>query len=555
METLVTTNEKEALILENNLIKQYKPRYNIRLKDDKSYLSIKVTVSHPWPRILATRKIVKDGNRYFGPYSSAFAARETIDIIEKHFLLRTCTDHNFRNRVRPCLQYQIRRCLGPCVLPVDQEKYEEQLKQAILFIEGKSRELLEELKTKMEQKAEALEFEAAAKIRDQIQAVEKTLEKQRMVSHWGADQDIFGLYREGGFIEVQVLFVRQGKLTGNQAYSFEDLEFSDEDMMESLLTQFYQGERFIPDEVLLPLELDDKEVREDYLTERKGKRVALLNPRRGDRWKLLEMAVQNARQSFSERHNKEKQRERMLLELQEKLRLKHYPQRIECYDISNISGKQAVGSQITFFDGEPDKKRYRHYRIRSPQAVRGGDDFAMMYEVLERRFRRGIEEGDFPDLVVVDGGKGQLGMALAAMRDLGVEDIDVIALAKMRVQSSPRSRDIQRTEERVFRPGQANPVTLSRNSNALFLLQRVRDEAHRFAITHHKKLRSKQSLHSVLDRIPGIGEVRKRALLRALGSLERIEEATLEDLLEVPSINEKTAREILETLTSVSKGD
>lgn len=245
----------------------------------------------------------------------------------------------------------------------------------------------------------------------------------------------------------------------------------------------------------------------------------------------------------------------MLLELQEKLRLKHYPQRIECYDISNISGKQAVGSQVTFFDGEPDKKRYRHYRIRSPQAVRGGDDFAMMYEVLERRFRRGIEEGDFPDLVVVDGGKGQLGMALAAMRDLGVEDIDVIALAKMRVQPSPRSRDIQRTEERVFRPGQANPVTLSRNSNALFLLQRVRDEAHRFAITHHKKLRSKQTLHSVLDQIPGIGGVRKRALLRALGSLKRIEEATLEDLLEVPSINEKTAREILETLTSASKGD
>ena len=329
VETLVTTNEKEALILENNLIKQYKPRYNIRLKDDKSYLSIKVTVSHPWPRILATRKIVKDGNRYFGPYSSAFAARETIDIIEKHFLLRTCTDHNFRNRVRPCLQYQIRRCLGPCVLPVDQQEYEEQLKQAILFIEGKSHELLEELKTKMEQKAEALEFEAAAKIRDQIQALEKTLEKQRMVSHWGADQDIFGLYREGGFIEVQVLFVRQGKLTGNQAYSFEDLEFSDEDMMESLLTQFYQGERFIPDEILLPLELDDKEVREDYLTERKGKQVALLTPRRGDRWKLLEMAVQNARQSFSERHNKKKERETMLMKLQEKLRLKHYPQRIE----------------------------------------------------------------------------------------------------------------------------------------------------------------------------------------------------------------------------------
>ncbi len=555
VETLVTTNEKEALILENNLIKQYKPRYNIRLKDDKSYLSIKATVSHPWPRILATRKIVKDGNRYFGPYSSAIAARETIDIIEKHFLLRTCTDNNFRNRARPCLQYQIRRCLGPCVLPVDQKEYEAQLKQAILFIEGKSRELLEELKARMEQRSDALEFEAAAKIRDQIQAVEQTLEKQRMVSHWGADQDIFGLYREGGFIEVQVLFVRQGKLTGNQAYSFEELVFSDEDLMESLLTQFYQGERFIPDEVLLPMELEDQEVREEYLAERKGKRVAVLNPRRGDRWKLLEMAGQNARQSFSERHNKEKERETMLLELQQKLRLKHYPQRIECYDISNISGKQAVGSQVTFFDGEPDKKRYRHYRIRSPQAVQGGDDFEMMHEVLERRFRRGVEEGDFPDLVVVDGGKGQLGMALTALRDLGIKDIDVIALAKMRVQSSPRSRDIQRTEERVFRPGQANPVTLKRNSNALFLLQRVRDEAHRFAITHHKKLRSKQSLHSVLDRIPGIGGVRKRALLRALGSLKCIEEATLEDLLKVPSINEKIARDILETLKSTSKDD
>ncbi len=555
VETLVTTNEKEAFILENNLIKQYKPRYNIRLKDDKSYLSIKVTVSHPWPRILATRKIVKDENRYFGPYSSAFAARETIDIIEKHFLLRTCTDYNFKNRARPCLQFQIRRCLGPCVLTVDRREYEEQLKQAILFIEGKSRELLEELKARMEERSEALEFEAAAKIRDQIQAVEQTLEKQRMVSHWGADQDIFGLYREGGFFEVQVLFVRQGKLTGNQAYSFEDLMFSDEELMESLLTQFYQGERFIPDEVLLPVELEDQGVREEYLSERRGKRVALLSPRRGDRRKLLEMAGQNARQSFSERHNKEKERETMLLELQQKLRLKHYPQRIECYDISNISGKQAVGSQVTFFDGEPDKKRYRHYRIRSPQAVRGGDDFEMMYEVLERRFRRGVEEGDFPDLVVVDGGKGQLGMALAALRDLGIEDIDVIALAKTRVQSSPRSRDIERTEERVFCPGQANPVTLSRNSNALFLLQRVRDEAHRFAITHHKKLRSKQSLHSVLDRIPGIGGVRKRALLRALGSLKRIEEATLEDLLKVPSINEKIARDILETLGSTSKDD
>src|SRR5262245_41232028 len=362
IETLVTSNAKEALILENNLIKQYKPRYNIRLKDDKSYLSIKVTTQHPWPRILATRKIVKDGNRYFGPFSSAVAARETIDIIEKHFLLRNCTDHNFRNRSRPCLQYQIKRCWAPCVLPVSQEEYREQVRQAMLFIEGRQQELIAELKKKMQERAEALEYEAAAKIRDQIQAVEKTLEKQRMVSHWGADQDIFGLYREGGFIEVQVLLVRQGKLTGNQSYSLEDLEFPDDEVIASLLTQFYQGQRFIPDEILLPVELEDSGAREEYLGERKGKRITILCPQRGDRRRLVEMAEDNARQSFADRHDQEKAREKMLRELQTQLRLKNYPQRIECFDISMIHGAQAVGSMVTFFDGQADKNLFRHFR-------------------------------------------------------------------------------------------------------------------------------------------------------------------------------------------------
>ncbi|MFQ5904549.1 MAG: excinuclease ABC subunit UvrC, partial [Candidatus Binatia bacterium] len=460
------------------------------------------------------------------------------------------TDHNFKNRARPCLQYQIKRCPGPCVLPVDPKEYQGHLGQAILFIEGKSEDLLDELRRRMQERSDALEFEAAAKIRDQIQAVEKTTEKQQMVSHWGADQDIFGLYREGGFIEVQVLFVRQGKLTGNQAYSLEDLEFSDEEVLESLLTQFYQGARFIPDEILLPAQPEDQEVREEYLSERKGKRISLLSPQRGDKRQLVEMAAQNARQSFFERHDQEKERERMLLELQERLRLKHYPQRIECFDISTIHGAHAVGSMVTFFNGEPDKKRYRHYRIRTVDAASGGDDFAMMHEVLKRRFSRGMQEGDLPDLVVVDGGKGQLGMALTAMRELGVEDVDVAALAKMRVRPSARSREIQRSEERVFLPGQSNPVILKRNSNALFLLQRVRDEAHRFAITYHKGLRTRQTLYSVLDKIPGIGSARKRALLRTFGSIKRIEEATLDDLLKVPSINEKIAQEILDTLRS-----
>jgi excinuclease ABC subunit C len=545
LEVLVTANDKEALILENNLIKQYKPRYNIRLKDDKSYLSIKVTTQHLWPRIFATRKVVKDGNRYFGPFSSALAARETIDIIEKHFLLRNCTDHNFNNRSRPCLQYQIKRCMAPCVLAVDAASYREQVRQAMLFIEGRQHELIRELKQRMQERSDALEFEAAARIRDQIQAVEKTLEKQRMVSHWGMDQDVFGLYREGGFIEVQVLFVRQGKLTGNQSYSLQDLEFPDEEIMGSLLTQFYQGHRFIPDEILLPVALDDEAAREEVLGERKGKKVGLLTPQRGDRRQLVEMAIQNARQSFAERHDQEKAREKMLGDLQAQLRLQQYPWRIECFDISMIHGAHAVGSQVTFLNGEPDKSLYRHYRIRTVDPASGGDDFGMMLEVLKRRFARGKEEATLPDLIVVDGGRGQLSMALAAMAEVGVSGVDVVGLAKMRVQAAPRSAAIERSEERIFLPGQSNPVILKRNSNALFLLQRVRDEAHRFAITHHRKLRSRQTLFSALDRIPGIGGTRKRALLRAFGSIRRIETATLEDLLKVPSINEKLAREIL----------
>jgi excinuclease ABC subunit C len=549
IESLVTTNDKEALILENNLIKQYKPRYNIRLKDDKSYLSIKVTTRHPWPRIFATRKIVKDGNRYFGPFSSAVAARETIDIIEKHFLLRSCTDNNFKNRSRPCLQYQIKRCLAPCVLQVPSEDYREQVRQAMLFIEGRHQELLRELRQRMQDKSAALEFESAARLRDQILAVEKTLEKQRMVSHWGVDQDILGLYREGGFIEVQVLLVRQGKLTGNQSYSLQDLEFPDEEIMESLLTQFYQGARFIPDEILLPVSLDDREVREEYLGERKGKKVSILTPQRGDKRQLVEMAAENARQSFSERHDQERAREKMLGDLRLQLRLKQYPYRIECFDISTIHGAHAVGSQVTFLNGEPAKGHYRHYRIRTIDPAGGGDDFGMMLEVLKRRFAQGKkEDGALPDLVVVDGGRGQLSVALAAMAELGVDSVDVVGLAKMRVEAAPRSAVIERSEERIFLPGQSNPVTLRRNSNALFLLQRVRDEAHRFAITHHRKLRSRQTLFSALDHIPGIGGARKRALLRAFGSIKRIQAATLEDLLRVPSINEKVAREIRDAL-------
>jgi excinuclease ABC subunit C len=294
--------------------------------------------------------------------------------------------------------------------------------------------------------------------------------------------------------------------------------------------------------------LEDYEAREEYLSERKGKRVEILAPQRGDKRHLVQMAKDNAKQSFGERHDQEKAREKMLRELQAQLRLKRYPQRIECFDISTIHGTHAVGSMVTFINGEPDKNLYRHFRIRTIDPACGGDDFGMMLEVLKRRFTRGKEEADLPDLIVVDGGRGQLAMAMTAMAELGIEDVDAVGLAKMRVLAAPRSSEIERSEERVFLPGQSNPVILKRNSNALFLLQRVRDEAHRFAITHHRKLRSRQTLSSVLDKIPGVGGTRKRALLRAFGSVKRIEEATVEELLKVPSINEQTAQDILQAL-------
>src|SRR5215470_12464391 len=311
IETLVTSSDKEALILENNLIKQYKPRYNIRLKDDKSYVSVKVTTQDQWPRILVTRKIVKDGSKYFGPYASAYSVRETIDTIRKVIPLRTCSDGVFRNRSRPCLEYQIKRCLGPCCLPVDPDVYQRHLREAVMLLEGKSQQLVHQLDEDMRRAADALRFEDAARLRDQIRAIEKTQERQQVVSHWGEDQDVFGLYREGGFIEAQVLFVRQGKLTGIQSYSFQDFELPDDEVVGALVTQFYQGERYVPDEVILPVELEDQDVRAEYLSERRGRRVEIMQPQRGDRVRLLTMAMENARQSFRERQDSEHQFERM----------------------------------------------------------------------------------------------------------------------------------------------------------------------------------------------------------------------------------------------------
>ena len=548
-ETLVTANDKEALILENNLIKQYRPRYNIRLKDDKSYVSVKVTVKDPWPRVLVTRRIVKDGHRYFGPFASASAVRDTLDTIRKVFPLRTCSDPVFRNRSRPCIEYDIKRCLGPCVLPVDRAAYDEHLLQVMLLLEGRNSEVVRTLRQRMAQAAAAERFEEAARLRDQVEAIEKTQERQQAVEHWGANQDVFGLYREGGSIEVQVLMVRSGRLVGNRAYGFDDFEFPDEEVLEAVLGQFYQATPHdAPDEILLPLAISDAAVRAEYLSERRGRKVTILVPQRGDKLRLIDMARQNAAQSFRERRDVTQQAARMAADLQRRLHLRSAPKRIECVDIATIHGSSSVGSLVAFDEGLPSKSGYRHYRLRS---ITGTDDFAAVAEVVGRRFKDGDAAG-VPDLLVIDGGLGQLGAARAALAERGI-DVDVIGLAKERVERDALASEIRRRPERVFLPGRKNPVVLRANSSALFLLQRIRDEAHRFANTYHQKLRMQARLASPLDTIAGVGPRRRRALLRRFGSLKRVGAATVEELATVPGITLTLAARIKEHLEQLGR--
>ena len=541
VEVIVTQTEKEALLLEDTLIKQFRPRYNIRLKDNSSYWHVKVTQHDRWPRLLLTRQIAKDGSKYLGPFHSSTAVQETLEIIRRVFPLRTCTDTVFRNRTRPCLEYQIKRCLGPCTLPVDPDDYQHQLKNALLLLEGKSTQLIDRLTRQMNQAADALRFEEAARLRDQIRAMTKTAEKQQVATPLGNDRDVFGLYREGGLIEGQVLFVRGGKLVGNLAYSFTDNEFPDTEVVAEFLSQFYQGGRFIPDEILVPVGLDDADIRAELLSERKGKKVGLLCPQRGAKLRLVEMARENARHSFVEKRRGEEHKEKTLEHLRRALHLQNAPKRIECFDISNTQGNLSVGSMVVFDECEPDKNRYRRFRIKT---VEGADDFGMMYEVLTRRYQRALAEHDLPDLLMVDGGKGQLGVAVTVLQELGITEVDVIGLAKMRTERDPFAEEVAHSSERVFLPGRKNPVVLKPNATALFLLQRIRDEAHRFAITYHRNLRAKERLSSPLEAIAGVGPAKRKALLRHFGSLKRVRAAAPEALGQVAGITPALAEEI-----------
>jgi excinuclease ABC subunit C len=550
IETLVVNNEKEALLLENNLIKQHQPRFNVKLVDDKNYLVLRLDPKARYPRLEVTRRIGKDGAKYFGPYHSATSCRATLAVVNRHFKLRTCTDHVLNSRKRPCLQYQIKRCDAPCVYPIPEEEYGKQVQDVALFLEGKDQELLKRLNGRMKDASSTMDYEVAASVRDQIRALEKTLEEQRVVSADFRDQDVFGLYREGDAVELVVLHVRNGKLLGRRGFSFKDQEFPTEETLSSFVSLYYDLGAYVPDEVLLPLAIEDAAVKAEWLTERRGaKRVEVSVPQRGPRRKLVELAEKNAASSFVTRRNKAQDVESALGKLQSRLNLKRPPHRIECFDISHIQGTATVGSMVVFLDGEPAKGEYRTFKVKTAT----NDDFASMYEVLSRRFRRSkraepnaAQKGwVVPDLLVIDGGKGQLSTALAALRDaqidVGMNGIDVVGLAKEHVDEAG-----EKQPDRVFLARAKDPIKLRPNSAELFILSRIRDEAHRFAVTFHKKLRRRRTLRSALEDVPGVGMKRKKQLLATLGSLKRVKAATVEELARVPGMNLKAAEAVIE---------
>ncbi|MFW5985025.1 MAG: excinuclease ABC subunit UvrC [Halanaerobiaceae bacterium] len=537
---MVTDTEVEAYILEANLIKKYQPRYNIRLKDDKTYPYIKVTVQEDFPRIFKTRLVKKDGSRYFGPFANVDAVYKTLNTIKDLFSLRRCKkDLDADNpEDRPCLNYHIDKCLGPCIGEVTPEEYGELIDQACLFLSGRQEELISRVEEKMYEASENKNFEKAARLRDAREAFKEIDKQQKVMSDKNLDQDVIALARnEEGEACVQLLLLRQGRLIGQEHFMMEGSE--DEELqriMGSFLQQYYEQAPKIPDEILVNSDFAGENLLADRLQKKKGKKVGIHLPERGNKKRLVEMAEKNARENLKKESIKQKYaRQRTsnaALKLQEKLDLPEAPEYIEGMDISNIQGTDPVASLVVFREGVPAKKDYRRFKIKT---VQGADDFAMMREVAERRYSRLLdEERPLPDLILVDGGKGQLNAVKEVLDNLGLFDQPVIGLAKK--------------EEEVFLPGQQQPVIFDLSSGALQLLQRVRDEAHRFAVSYHRKLRSRRLTHSMLDDIPGIGPERRKALLQHFGSLEKIKNARISQLKEAEGISSGLARRIFDYL-------
>lgn len=542
---IVTDSEQEALILECNLIKKYRPYFNVRFKDDKSYPYLKITLAEEWPGVQLTRRLIEDGSRYFGPFASPGSLRRTMNLVNKLFPYRTCKRIITGPDTRPCLKYHISRCAGPCVGAVNQEEYQRIIAQVILFLEGKQAQVIHELKKKMSAAASNLDFEKAASLRDQIQAIESIIEQQKVVSTRKVNEDVIAIAQDKNEACAQVFFIRGGKLLGQEHFLLEGVQDENpRQIMASFVEQFYSSGVTIPPQILLQTELVDKPLIETWLESKRGRRVRLLTPRRGEKKRLVDLVAQNASESLEQSRIKwladSGKTAAALEELKDRLRLPRMPQRIECYDISDIRGTAAVGSMVVFIGGKPKSSHYRRFRIR---AVAGIDDYAMMREVLRRRFRRtssaGQEEtgeswGSTPDLVLIDGGRGHLNAALEIIRKLDIESVPVASIAK--------------GNEEIFLPQAAEPITLPRNSQALYLLQRIRDESHRFALSYHLKVRGKGALTSELDEVPGIGPKRRQALLKRFGTLREIMSASLDELASVPGMTRSLAAKVKDQL-------
>ncbi|MCK9391637.1 MAG: excinuclease ABC subunit UvrC [Syntrophales bacterium] len=572
IEWILTDTEKEALILENTLIKEHRPRYNVDFRDDKAYFHIRVQATETFPRFQLVRRTKKDGARYFGPYPSSSSAKETLRFLQTVFPLRTCRDVELRSRRRPCLEYQIGRCLGPCVQLVTEEAYQHAVRDAMTILEGRETDLLQNLDARMKEAAQALQFEEAAALRDKIASIRTTLEIQRTASLAARDQDVFGLYREGALTQVCLLKVRAGKMVGKQTFPLIRVGLPTGEILAAVLTRHYDAGHEIPGEILLTEASDDRPVLEEWLGEKRGRSVKIMIPKRGQGRALIRMANRNSESTLKIMQQTAGPDEAMK-RLVTALGLRKAPERMECFDISNIGGEYAVGSMVVFSHGVPYKDHYRRFRIRT---VAGADDYAMMYEVLQRRYSR---KEALPDLLMVDGGKGQLSVAISVLKDLNISGVEVIALAKggyhtgedprgggqegrYQVKEGLNYDDADRENipgegpkgcdqrsgkmgDRVFLPARKDAIDISRWPAALFLLQRLRDEAHRFAVSYHRKVKEKEDFNSLLDRIQGIGPEKRKALLKGLGDMGKIREATVIDLQKITGIGRELATAIV----------
>lgn len=545
LEWIVTDTEKEALILENTLIKKYRPRYNVRLLDDKNYPCLRLS-KETFPRLTVVRKIKRDAADYYGPFSSSSAVKISLRVLNRHFPLRKCNDIKFKHRSRPCIMHQIGQCEAPCVAKITPEDYDKIVRQVKLFFEGKSELLTTGLNAEMERCSNNLEFERAAKYRDTIIAIRQTLERQKTVASDFVSRDFFDIYREGGAAVVSMLYLRNGAIFGHRAFPLTNMELPDEEILTSVIKQYYGADNLVPGEVVVPLDLGEEVgLIETWLSEMEERKVRVIRAVRGRKREILDMAAQNARSQFETRRAQIINTANVLAKIQKRFALGALPTHIECFDISNMQGTHQVASQVTFIEGEPDKRSYRHYKIKT---LDDQDDYGAMREVLTRRFSKSREEMPYPDLLLIDGGKGQLNIALAVLDELGIHNLNVAAFTKI------RTREENQPEDMAYLPGRKNPVRFTRGGDDLFLLQRVRDESHRFAIEFHRKLRDKKMRESVLDHVPGIGAARKKALLKHFGSVKRIAAATPEELSKASGISIDLGKTILDYLKEKPNG-